>query len=295
VTPTLARLGLAAVLGIAALEWIASAWAYRDRLDDEDWAAVADGRENGGPPLLVANGWLEPLARSRLPDAARQGAVARPDLRGVSTFDVLGLDGAAWSDDLQDDLEDLPVPTVVASRDFGDLTVTTYAFDQPAPVTADLQTVALRVETPGGICRGRGPWTCKEGSVGWRVVEVDYRPRRCLVADLADGTTVRVRMADAPVGTVLRGHVGFSDFNGRLRSDAPAELSIELAGAPVARFVVTDEEGWRPFAVASGRGRADVTIELRTAMRGRWGRDAYEAGAPRPVCIELRAFEEAAP
>jgi hypothetical protein len=290
----LARAGLIGVLGVASIEWIASASAYQDRLDDADWAAVTQARDGAGDRhLIIANRWLDPIARSRLPAAALIDTLARPDLRGLSTFDVLGSGRTVWSEELQADLEDLAHPQPVLRTDLGDLTLTTYAFDHVDEVVADFTGAAkLRVESPSGACRGRGPWKCKEGAVELRVVEIDYRPRRCLVSDVADGVPVRITMPAASTGTRLRGHVGFSDFNGRLRSDAPAEFNVEVSGTTLARWVVSDEQGWHPFAVATDTGVGDITVELRTATRGTWSGSGYAASAPRPVCFELRAFDE---
>jgi len=152
--------------------------------------------------------------------------------------------------------------------------------------------LALVVESDGGPCRGKRTFKCDEGRVQPRVIEVDYRPRRCLEIDVSDGTTVRLIYRDMPLGTVLRGHVGWGDFNHRLRSDAPTNIALSINGDIRARWVATDTQGWRPLAVATTPGVADVEVAITPALQRTWGRDGYGARAPHPVCFELRALQE---
>jgi hypothetical protein len=292
VSPKLARGLLAGVLGLAVLETLAGTCAYRNRLGEDDWAAAAEAiADLGNEPVFIANRWLDPLARSRLPSTARVEAVARADLRGLRRFHVLGFAGTRWSDALADDLEDLPEPQIVHSRTLHDLTLTTYTLET-GEVVADLTAAPVRIETDGGPCRGSGPWKCKEGRIEARIAEVDHRPRSCLVLDLADGVEARLTFAPTPGADRLRGHVGFTDFNGRLRSDAPAAFTFEQDGRIADRLVFTDAQGWQPFAVGLPDPDAPITVGIRTAVRGRWGASGYEAHRPRPICVELRALTE---
>lgn len=292
-----ARIGLAVIVGVTLVEWGASATAYRRVLGPADWEAAADALAPlpDHEPVWLGTPWLGPRARMYLPRMARWDAVAPPDLRGASRFHVLGL-GDAWSEPLQADLEDLPSPTVVETRELGGLTLTTY--EQPAAgmVLADFVTEAASVEarTASGTCRGRGRRTCDEGRAGVQVAEVDYRSRRCWAVEMRDGAALTLRYPRMPTGTVLRGHVGFDDFNARLRSDGPVRLRVLVDGRAAAQWLVSDEQGWWPFAVATEPGTHEVEVEVTPAVAGTWQRGGYQAGRVHAPCVELRSLQEGA-
>lgn len=293
---TWARRGLVAVLAIAMLEWGMSAWAYRDPLDDAAWSALA-GDVAALPedePVVLASEWLGSSARMHVPALARVDAVGRPDLRGWSRFHAVGF-GARWSAELAADLEDLPAPTPVATHDVGPFTITTYEQPAAGALVADLlgDVDGLAIEDASGRCRGRGELRCGSGSIGVHVAEIDYRPRRCLALDVRDGASLRIARAAAPTGDVLRGHVGFADFNARLRNDSPIELRVEIDGEPVAEWPVTDAQGWWPFAIATEPGTHDIAFVVDVGVGGRWTARGYDAET-RTVCLDARTLQEGA-
>lgn len=291
-----ARILLGAVVGLALLEGITGAVVYADALEPSDWEAASSALAElpDHEPVWLGTPWLAPRARMHLPRMARWESVAAPDLRGASRFHVLGLSGDAWSDALQDDLEDLPAPTVVDTRELGGLVLTTYEQAAATAVVGDLVSDAARVEvrTSAGSCRGRARRTCEEGKVGVAVVEVDYRPRRCWKVEVQDGAVVTLRHPQLATGTVLRGHVGVDDFNRRLRNDAPTRLRLRVDGEPVAQWLVSDEQGWWPFAVATEPGTHDVEIEITPAVGGTWQRGGFDPGRIHAPCVELRGLQE---
>ena len=136
-TPALAarraRLVLAAVATVAAIEWCAAALAYRDRFDEHDWQALGTVIDEIDPhePVLLASSWLGPTARMELERLRGDDAVALPDLRGLPRFHVLGVGSARWSEALERELEDLPRPELVESRSIGPFTLATWALPKP--------------------------------------------------------------------------------------------------------------------------------------------------------------------
>jgi hypothetical protein len=156
----------------------------------------------------------------------------------------------------------------VASTEVGPLTLTTYALGGTPVID--------RFESAKGAST---------------IVEVDYRPRACISATpKEDGEPVLLKKTRMQLGVELRGHVGFSDFNGRLRNDTPARIVVRVDGQAVARFLATDEEGWRPFVVPTSPGAANVTVEVTVGVRGQWGRQGLDDRQPRHVCVELRSL-----
>jgi hypothetical protein len=293
-----ARALLGLVGAVALAELLASVVVYRPALQPADWeaAAVVLAELPGDEPVWLGTPWLGPRARLHLPQLARPSAVAPADLRGAPRFHVLGRKGDAWAPTLQADLEDLPPPTLVGERALGALSL--YTYEQPAAGTtvASLQgdVGALQVETDRGPCKpaGGGSWRCDEGRVALATVEVDHRPRRCLRLELSDGTTVRLRHPAMTTGDVLRGHLGVHDYNARLRSDSPVRVRVAVDGQRVAQWLVSDAQGWWPFAVRTPAGTHAVQLEVSAAVRGTWQRGGYDAGQVHAPCVELRALEE---
>lgn len=292
----LARVLLGGIVAVGLIESVVSAFVYRPTIGASDWAAAATSVESlpAKEPIWLGTPWLAPLARHHLPRLSRWPAVAPPDLRGASRFHVLGRTGDEWSATLTADLEDLPPPTLVDTQDLGGLQLSTY--EQPAAGSVLADFVAefgrVKVESPTGQCRGRGRRTCDDGRVGVATVEVDYRPRRCIKLDLHDGATVRLAYPKMPTGTTVRGHVAVDDFNARLRSDAPLRMRLSVDDERVAQWLVSDNQGWWPFAVATAAGTHDVQLEVTAPAGGTWQRSGYEPGRPHSFCIELRSLEE---
>lgn len=294
---TWARRGLAAIVGIAAIEWAMAAWAYRDPLDDDAWAALAADVAGipADEPVVLATEWLGPSARMHVDAIARLEWLARADLRGWARFHVVGL-GAHWSAELASDGEDLAPPQRVAAHEVGPFTITTYEQAAAGVVLDDFAAAVdtLEIADAAGRCRGRGEVRCAGGTLAIRTAEVEYRPRRCIGLDARDGAHLRIARARATTGDVLRGHVGFADFNARLRNDSPIALAIEIDGDTVARWTVTDAQGWWPFAVATEPGVHDVALVVDVGAGGTWSARGYDAAMSRTVCIEARTLQEGA-
>jgi hypothetical protein len=291
-----ARFILAAIGALACVELVAAARAYRTTVEPEHWEAVRAAIEAApDEPVWLATEWLGPRARMALPALGSIEASARPDLRGAARFSVLG-HGAAWSETLEQDLEDLPAPTRVSERAFGPLVLTTYeqrgATEPLADLLADVGRLVVQVD--GARCKGQGRmWRCNLGRAHPITAEIDYRPRRCIAIEADDGVPVRIDWPATLTGDVLRGHVGFHDFNRRLRSEAAAELSVIVDGTVRARMIATDAEGWKPFAVRTEPGTHDLALEVAVAARGTWDPGGYDAGAAHAPCVEMRTFTEA--
>lgn len=285
-----ARRVLAGLAALAGLELVGGAFAYRDTIEGQDWAALRDALEtDDADGMRLATTWLGPRARMEVPALATAAAAAPPDLHGLETLTVVGLD-EVWSDDLDRALEGSLRPGLESTRDVGPFTVARYRFrDAPTTVHDWLQT-APTLSTPQGTCRPKGSgWACKEGTVSVAYAEVDYVPRRCFVFGLPDATPLTFS-ATMPTGTSLRGHVGVSDFNARLRNDAAVRVRTWIDDRPVGTFTASDAQGWHPFVVKTEPGTHEVRVELTDTAGGTWGRTGHDPRRRRKVCFELRAL-----
>lgn len=302
-TPRTARIALAALATVAALEWIFAARAYRSRLTPAVWqqAASALAELPADEPVYLGTAWLGPSARQHLAALRSWASIAPPDLHGVPRFHVLGLASSpragAWSDDLEADLGELPPPALLGTDTLGPLRLHHYGSTTARVLTDWLATPsALQLRDAHGPCRlSRETWTCKQGRVELATLEVAYRPRRCLALALEDGATLELTHPHAQLGATLRGHLGFADFNARLRNDAPALLELFIDDTPAGRWTLTDSQGWIAFATPTAPGTHAVRLRLTPLLGGSWTEQGYGGAPRRTACVELRALEEAAP
>ncbi|RMG96306.1 MAG: hypothetical protein D6705_11720 [Deltaproteobacteria bacterium] len=289
------RRWLVAFLLLAAVEFAVGLWVHRRRIDDGDLDALADtlGEVPAGVPVLAAEAFVAPHLRTRLASTADLRWIGRPDLRGVTEFYVVGL-ATTWTRTLDAMLAGRPRPERIASYRAGDFRIARYRFARGERIALDFAdakvTDARADEHP---CRLRsGRFDCGVfGRIVPTLAEIDYAPIRCLGLDVPDGTTVALR-AEAR-GDLLRGHVGFSDFNARLRSDGAVRVEIVIDGETVGRFVVTDVEGLRPFEVALP-GDGPVPVEIRIAVPSAGTFDPKDGYVPRPAhrpCLDARVVE----
>ncbi len=297
--PRVARWALAAVLALAAVEFGVSLFVHRPRLSAEVWDDVAGSLADlpGDVPVLAADPFLGPHLRAHVPAAARPSSVGLADLHGVARLVVVGM-GRAWSPAIERLLEGRPAPRVETTAEVGPLRVTHYRFDDGARTRFDLAGAEAPTVTAGGArCRRRRRgFDCGVyGKVEPAFAEVDFEPRRCLALRVPDATTVTIE-ADVP-GTRLRGHLGFTDFNARLRSDAAVTLWIEVDGVAHRAVTVTDAQGFRPFEVPLPGGPdrpTRVRIEVHVPLSGTFEPDGRVQPAPAHVpCLEVRGIDDA--
>lgn len=283
---------LGAVGLVAAVEWLAAAAAYRPAISDADWDAAAAALAALPPdePVILADDWLGPSARARLPALAR--AVGLPDLHGAPRLHVLAL--ADWrTRAVEDDLAGL-APRPTGADDLGAFTLHHVALPGAGSVLWDMTVdPSLAARDDRGPCRrSRETWSCRQGRAGIRFAEVAYRPRRCLALELEDGATLELS-ARAALGARLRGHLGLSDFNGRLRSDAPVLVELAVDGRTRARWLLSDLQGWAAFEVPTSPGPAALTVRVTSLLAGTFTPAGYDPEARRVPCLELRALAEA--
>ncbi|MBN2196676.1 MAG: hypothetical protein JW751_27940 [Polyangiaceae bacterium] len=92
-----------------------------------------------------------------------------------------------------------------------------------------------------------------------------YRPHRCVWAHPPEGSPRRIRYRDVPLGERVQGHTGLSWFLMRDGAGTPITLTVRVDGDSLGTVVHRDQEGWRHFALATGRHagtRAEVEFEI---------------------------------
>jgi hypothetical protein len=297
IRPNAAVILLGAVFLLAVIEIIAAFLAYRQQISDEDWDEVAALLEReDAQTLLIASEWLAPRARMELSQARSWDSVAPPDLRGMTRFWVLSFGRESWTPALRAELEDLPTPDLITIHTVGDLMLAEYQQDMAGERLWSLLERELEVESDAGRCSGKqDQWNCKDGRARTRVIEVDYRPRRCLALAFDDGVTATIDLGRVELGNRLRGHVGFGDFNARLRADPAVVLEAWIDEQLAARWVFTDDQGWAAFALATEPGTHQLELRVASTLAGTWQRDGHRPLPTDIACLEARALTEPEP
>ena len=305
---TIARVALAALALLGVTETARSVQARAPRLTDAVWRAVEDAHDPS-VPLVLETEWLGPEARMQLAAAAAPDVVGRPDLRGHQAFEVLRTVSSAASGSRRWQAELGPAQRVSLERQrsLGPLVLERWIVENPSRVVDALHRGALAVSAGGDAhraCRGgvAQGMTCRleDGrslEIQRRFGEVDYGPRRCLSIPVDDAFHVTLLRPDFKRGDTLVGHLGFEDFNARLRNAGPVTLELRLDGALVGRRTFTPSQGWAPFELPTTPGSGRLSVTLRATSGGRWTSPppTWQENAERRVCLELRALEGAAP
>lgn len=299
IRPNGAVILLGLLCALAVIESIAAFLEYRERIGEEDWQDVstvlAERSSEPNEPVIVASEWLGPSARMRLPQTRSWDALAYPDLRSFDRFWVLTHKRERpWRGPLRAELEGMPRPQLLSVHDAGELTLQEYSQRVGVERFSLIESVHT-IDTARGRCRGNNheQWKCKDGSVSLRTVEIDYRPRRGLVFELEDGVMAQVDLGKLELGDYIHGHVGFADFNSRLRADPTARVELWIDGAVAARWVFTDDQGWAAFALATPPGRHKLELRVGTTVAGTWQRGGHQDTPTDSLCLELRGFDEA--
>lgn len=263
--PLLAILFAIAVAGLAVTEAsVALVQTLRGPVPDGDWRAAADLIRSAFQPgdlIVFAPAWVDPVGRQFFGDLIPVEMAARADddrysriwevsIRGARSPEVAGWTLAA-SDERgrvrlrrYDRPASSPAATVLydLTTQFPSLRVTTVAPDgtneQPCPESP----------TPGGpavaarACAGNV-------LVQPRVLEIDYQPRRGILAPAVAGRTLRVEAPSVTLGAELVGYVGLHDFNMRKYADGPVDFALFIDGKERARFTYRQSENWRKFSI----------------------------------------------
>ncbi|HMR07900.1 MAG TPA: hypothetical protein PKA88_19090, partial [Polyangiaceae bacterium] len=80
----------------------------------------------------------------------------------------------------------------------------------------------------------------------------DYRVRRCIHAYPTQRGSLKLRFADVPLGTELRGHAGLPWVLVRDGGGAPVRLEVFVNGKSVGTHEQRDEMGWAGFRFKTG-------------------------------------------
>jgi hypothetical protein len=95
-----------------------------------------------------------------------------------------------------------------------------------------------------------------------RTLEIDYRPRRGILAKMEQSKTTRLEWSDVPEAKSLVGYVGLHDYYARKNADGPIRLTVFVDGQNLRSLEARNADGWKRFTVELPPGRHAVRVEL---------------------------------
>ena len=212
--------------------------------------------------IVFAPAWTDPTGRLHLGDVMPVEMVARSDDDAYARVWELSIRGGRSEDTLG--------MTPVSEEKFGHVTLR--RFDRPATkVLRDLTTdfpqarVTARRSGEGADehpCTGTGKERlCGATTVGQRVMEVDYKPRRGVLAPVIPGQVVSVAYDDVE-GGVLVGYAGLHDYYARKSASGVVSFRVRVDSAKTILIPLRNEDGWKRFELALEPGKHLVVFEV---------------------------------
>lgn len=240
----------AALLALLALVETASALTASWRVaSPADWqAAAAEVRAGFRPGDLItfAPYWADQTGRSLLGDLVPVEMAGRSDADRYARIWEVSIRGARAPE------TELPSAKLVRTSRHGKVRVALY--EKPAtPVVFDFTAHAdeARVteslganETP---CYHDGPaaFRCAGNHVERRTLEIDYHPRRGILAPVDGARTTHVAFDDVTLGGTLVVYAGIHDYYARKSADGRVDFAVTVDGKPLLAAQVGNGDGWR--------------------------------------------------
>jgi hypothetical protein len=257
-----------------------------ERADWVDAARFVRSQLAPGDLITSAPGWTDPLLREVLGDRIDLAMAGRSDDAGYERVWSLSIRGARAAE-LQRRVPDV-------QRSFGRVRVERAALGA-SPVLFDFTRALRSAEVASGprererSCRlgelapGRGGglglgalaprerFECGRGAWVAAVVLEDLalQPRYCVRQPPVERGPLRVRFRDVPLGQrlVFYGGLYYEDERMRRGADVHARVlaSVGDATRELLKMTHRDGEGWKRLELATGGGRADVTVEVTSS------------------------------
>jgi hypothetical protein len=234
---------LAVAIAVFALIETANALIAPHRVaSDADWAAAAAEVRAGFQPgdlIVFAPAWSDQVGRSHLGDLMPLDMVGRSDDAKYRRIWEVSIRGARAP-------ETRPLNAVKRSE-HGRVAVALY--EKPATGVAYDFTrhfADARVTNPAEP----------------RTMEIDYQPRRGILAPLQQGRPTVLEWTGVPEARQLVGWVGLHDYYARKNADGPIRLALFIDGKPAKTVEARNADGWKRFALDLPPGTHDVRVEL---------------------------------
>jgi hypothetical protein len=280
-----APLLVALVVLLALLESALGLYGPRAVATDADWEAAARlvrAELKPGDLIVFSPSWVDQVGRQHLGDVMPVAMVARADAAAYGRIWELSIRGAAAEETRGlSPVQEVQLGHVRLRRfeqraasiryDFtaqhADASVSTHPSTRPDEVHACI--------VDGAAHR------CGTTQLEPRVMEIDYRPRRGLLAPIVPGETTDLVYEAVPGGTLV-GYVGLHDYYARKSADGVVLLRAQVDGHSAVTVPVRNEDGWKRFELPlEGEGKHRVQFSL-SSDRPAWRLPGFHAEVRAP-------------
>lgn len=267
------KIALYLVFAVALAESALAFYRMRTPVPDADWtAATARVRDQMQPHDLVvaAPGWADPLLREHLGDRIPVSMAARSDADSYARIWELSIRGAH--------AEETKDMKPAFEEHVGKITVR--RFDKAAEVvlrdlTADFAQARVtwrRAAKPGFESQAADENPCvltKDGKghqcgsavIEPRVLEIDYQPRRGILAPAIANEVVSIAYDDVKGPGTLVGYAGLHDYYARKSADGVAFFRVHIDDAQTTTLPLRNDSGWKRFDMTLPPGKHRILFE----------------------------------
>ena len=218
---------------------------------ESDWRAASDALRKGfraGDLIVAAPHWSDPVVRMRFGDLMPLDVAARADAERFGTVWEVSTRGATATE----------AAAPARCMTVHDGRVRVRRCEKPAArLITDLGKQILQQGRAAIVHAGHeqpceysnGKLACPGTSIGEIIGEIDYEPRRCILAPppFAPGDVLRIEWNDVPLGRILVGYAGIHSFYARKAASGPVDVRLSVAGHEVAHSTVHNTDGWLRF------------------------------------------------
>ena len=231
-----------------------------------DWDAAAAEVRAGFRPgdlIVTAPTWADPIGRSAIGDLVSVEMAGHADTDRYARIWELSIRGAHAPETTGSSIE-----RVISTNEHGRVTVTLYQ-KKAANVLYDFTSHAADARIVQGEhpCHPSGPATpgrfnCAGVTIEPRTLEIDYLPRRGILAPVDGQKTTSIEFADVTLGSSLAGHMGLHDYYSRKNADGPVDFIVFIDGKSTLTTRYLQKENWRSFNIATAPGLHTVRFDI---------------------------------
>ncbi len=277
---------VAGFVALALFETVNALTASRRVAPDADWRAAAAEVRRGfheNDLIVFAPDWADQTGRYYLGDLVTPAMAGRADADRYANVWEVSIRGAraAETKDAQ----------LLHSNQYGGVRVAYYQKEKPVTVAYDFTAHLDDARVSQVPADGRGDETpcfrdhdghrCRGTHVERRTLEVEYAPRRGVLAPVDGALVTRIEYPGVPLGAQLIGYTALHDYYSRKSADGPVDFAVFVDGRQVLAVRHGNRDGWRRFTVdtAALAGAAhDVRFEVR-APSAAWRTFGFHAEA----------------
>lgn len=258
-----------AILGLAVWESAKSIALTRSRIQERDLQAMRETLEKVSLPILAHRSWMAPNLRSWFPQTAQAQVFAHPDPQALTEFWTIGHRSDPESLEVSQpaQLQEIVAHGALVARRWRKPGATSTQVNL-GPSAVEFVDLEARVDQGPCKIKTRSPLHIQcpdQSSLRWEISEINYKPRACLAyrGSQLGAMTISFKLAHPKRAQAIRGHVGFSDFNARLRSDAALQVTLLEHEQVRLNQPFTDAQGWAAFSVPLAQATSTYHLKLQ--------------------------------